>query len=1356
MADNNNPIKYSDLIKPDSSITDLIKQLEELKGIYESALAKVKKEAEQLSNSLKKVSGATKEGRETIRKASEDAERLSYSQSELTDSLNATTKELNLLKSVQQQQNSISKSAENSNKSLGASYEKLNSDTNKLTRSIDELYTALSDVEKTNYDAFIKKGENGMASYSDVINKASSNVARLTSISDQLNASFDSGDLSIDDYRAAMERVNAGLQKADSVMNKFQESQRGVDDENGRLQESFYGLDTNMQNLFKNLIELQQEQVNTKSSLKELNKEYDSGKISENEFIERAAALTSVMDGQKDAIKKTQTQIKLLNLLNTSTAGSYEHLSAQYSLNKIVLNGLSDEYRKSTEEGRKLVAETDALYQEMKRLQEETGKTSLNVGNYSADAQKLTTQIENQTKQLALLRLEGKQNTEEYQRLSRETAILRDALKDATAEVNNMASDTSNLDAVLGAASAASGGFSAYTGIMELAGVESENVEKAQKKLQAAIAVTTGVQAIQNSIQKQSALMLGISRLQQTALTKAKVYDRLVTMQGTKATISATVAQKAFNLIANANPYVLLATSLVTVVGALTLFSMGTKDTAEKQKRLNEFQLQYIELLKKEGEEINREGNERIAQLERELKVAKARNAGFNETRKIEEKIHEERVKNNNNDLNTYSKILDALDENREKLKLTRKELEGLYEKQSKGISKAFIEIDGKRVQTSIKDAIEIIKGRVDGLEASINLAVNIKTESEDLVAEAKEMAEQKKQETQNIVKQETDILRKAEDVRISLIKNSFDQQRSQRKAANARSIADIKYQLETDNNLTEKARKSLNDSIISLRKQLDNELKEIDKQQNASELAAIRLTEDAKIALLEEGADKQRELLRVSYERQIQDLTNSLNTERDSLTEIQKNEMESRLGYLRDQYAKDLNQLEDQITSDMLQKESDRIQLELEAVEEGSEKEIDLRIKLLQNQRKIELAQNRLLSKEMRQSEADINAKYDAQIVKELKDFGMDKIALNNELAVSEINALKISEKEKTKLTLEETKKRLKAELALETKPDGTLTERGKIIANQIKEIDNEIDKTSKPSNIYELFGLNLTSEQEQAISTAAQYAIDAINSIADAKVQAAERAVEAADREVEAAQNALDAEREARANGYASNVEQAQRELDLAKKNQEKALKEQAKAQKQQEAINSLEQASNLVTASAGIFKSFSGVGIWGIPAAIAMIATMWGAFAAAKIKASQLTKGSEEKYGDGTVELLQGGSHQSGNDVDLGTKPDGTRRRAEGGEFFAVINKRNSRRFRKVIPDIIKSLNNGTFTDKYLAAYDGVNNISVNLKEKNTDLNDIRNDIREIKNRERTYRDANGDTITAYKNLKRRIKS
>lgn len=82
-----------------------------------------------------------------------------------------------------------------------------------------------------------------------------------------------------------------------------------------------------------------------------------------------------------------------------------------------------------------------------------------------------------------------------------------------------------------------------------------------------------------------------------------------------------------------------------------------------------------------------------------------------------------------------------------------------------------------------------------------------------------------------------------------------------------------------------------------------------------------------------------------------------------------------------------------------------------------------------------------------------------------------------------------------------------------------------------------------------------------------------------------------------------------------------------------------------------------------------------IWsqlGFPLAIPAIAVMWATFAASKIKAAQLAKqtgetGGTETYGDGTVEYLSGGSHQSGKDVDLGTKPDGTRRRAEGGEFL-----------------------------------------------------------------------------------------
>lgn len=68
MADRNDPIKYSDLVSPDSSITDLIKQLDELSDTYTNALKNIKAEAIQLAAVLQKVSGATEDGRNTTKK----------------------------------------------------------------------------------------------------------------------------------------------------------------------------------------------------------------------------------------------------------------------------------------------------------------------------------------------------------------------------------------------------------------------------------------------------------------------------------------------------------------------------------------------------------------------------------------------------------------------------------------------------------------------------------------------------------------------------------------------------------------------------------------------------------------------------------------------------------------------------------------------------------------------------------------------------------------------------------------------------------------------------------------------------------------------------------------------------------------------------------------------------------------------------------------------------------------------------------------------------------------------------------------------------------------------------------------
>ena len=1075
---------------------------------------------------------------------------------------------------------------------------------------------------------------------------------------------------------------------------------------------------------------------------------------------ENAKRLAELKQAQKEANELN----KLTTRLNQSAEGSYNRLSAQYSINKIYLNNMTVEEREATEEGRKLVAETKAIYEEMKRLQEATGKTSLNVGNYSDAAKGLTTQIENQTKQLALLRLEGKQGTVEYQQLSKETAILRDAVKDATAEITRMASDTSNLDAVLSLAAGASGGFAAYTGAMELFGAESEDVQEAQKKLQAAIAITTGVQAIQNAVQKQSAIMLGISRIQMAALSKAQVYNRLVTMQGTKATLAATIAQKAFNLIAAANPYVLLALALVTVVGALVLFASNTDKSAKNQQKLNEAQKVWLDYLETEATEMNRVSNERVAQLNRELNIAKARNASLSETRKIEDEILSERTKAHNKSVGFYGQELDDLEANRAKLKQLNDMLVQLNNAKARGDKKVYIDVDldGKIDKVKVDEAIDAVQGQIDNTGRAVDIAVNLKTEGADLDAERKIQAAQRLQENRNNAKAETDILRKAEDARIALIKNTFDQQRAQRQAVNARAIADIQLQLRTETNLTVKARKALNNQIVLLRQQLAVDMVDIANQQRAAELSAQRATQDAQIALMAEGAEKQWEQLRVEYERQIQDINTRLETEK-GLTEAQATELLNQQILLQQQYVKSLGELNDQITIDQMQAAADRTQLQLDAAREGSQEEINLRIQLLQQQRAIELAQNRQLAEDVRQSEADINAKYDAEVLKQTTELNQQRALMlfdqTQALEASEFDLIRNSEERKTRFRLAQEKARLQKILELNKAAGVKMTDAEvKTIENTIAKIDQEIEKSKgdeRGNDIYGLFGLNLDDDQKEAISTSVNFAIEQLNSFLDAKVQAADAAVSAADKEVDASQRRLDAELEARANGYANNVAMAQKELDQAKKNQEKALKEQQKAQKAQQAIQTIQQIGNLVTASALIWSQL------GFPFAIPAIAVMWGSFAAAKIKAAQLSKsanaGGSESYGDGTVELLAGGSHQSGDDVDLGTKPDGTRRRAEGGEFFAVINKRNSRRFRRLIPDVINSLNRGTFPQKYLNAYntDGVN---VTVQQNNApDLRDLKDDVREIKeqNRRRRYVDGNGNVIEVYKNLTRKIK-
>lgn len=116
------------------------------------------------------------------------------------------------------------------------------------------------------------------------------------------------------------------------------------------------------------------------------------------------------------------------------------------------------------------------------------------------------------------------------------------------------------------------------------------------------------------------------------------------------------------------------------------------------------------------------------------------------------------------------------------------------------------------------------------------------------------------------------------------------------------------------------------------------------------------------------------------------------------------------------------------------------------------------------------------------------------------------------------------------------------------------------------------------------------------------------------------------------------------------------------------------------------------------------------------------------------------------------MSGGSHKSGNDIPIGHMPDGRERRAEGGEALAIINKKNTRKYRDILPKIVNTLNNGSFERAFLGAY-STEGLSVSYTGVSTDMGKVESILSDIKEQgdRRFYQGKNGELIEIRGNVK-----
>lgn len=522
---------------------------------------------------------------------------------------------------------------------------------------------------------------------------------------------------------------------------------------------------------------------------------------------------------------------------------------------------------------------------------------------------------------------------------------------------------------------------------------------------------------------------------------------------------------------------------------------------------------------------------------------------------------------------------------------------------------------------------------------------------------------------------------------------------------------------------------------------------------------------EQANLRIRKEYLESLSELERDEFLRRRQQLLDQYEVEKADLLNKQKNDekltQESKdlineiILNKSEKLAQDMELLNIEEQQRILDFEQEKLNIQLSVTERGSEKFFRLRSELMRNQMQYEVLENRKLLAEKQQDEEAIREKFAYAMLQLEKSLDDEFFKQMQDFQRAEFEALRQSEYNKSKFALEQERARWQRRIDLAKAGLLELSSLELATAEQtITGLDRMLKELKDGRDLFDRLGFNLGHEQKQALSDTVSFVKSQISDIIQVELELAELRLAKANEQVDKSYDLMRLEIEARSQGYANLVETTAQELALAKEAQQQALNQKRAALRAQQALDSIEQVSSLVTASANIWKSFSPLGPIGVASAIASIALMFGSFTGAKLRAFKLTREATETYADGHVELLSGGSHASGKDIYLGQTPGGKERRAEGGEVFAVINKRNTQRYgASRIFDIVNSLNRGEFEDKYL------NNFKPNLmvSSSNVEMGDIGSDVKDIKNNTQYqyYKDTDGKIVEKYKNRTRTFK-
>lgn len=179
------------------------------------------------------------------------------------------------------------------------------------------------------------------------------------------------------------------------------------------------------------------------------------------------------------------------------------------------------QFKKTNEEVKKYTSSVDKLSKGLK----DTSKAATGafgggaIKEAAKQSESFRAQLRASRDELTKLLQSGEATTSQIYDMARAGGELKDSMGDAQQAINVLSSDTFKLDAALQGIQVGAAGFQILQGAAALAGDENEDLQKTLVKLNAVMAITQGLQQIQNALQKQTALSLGLNIAAQKTYT---------------------------------------------------------------------------------------------------------------------------------------------------------------------------------------------------------------------------------------------------------------------------------------------------------------------------------------------------------------------------------------------------------------------------------------------------------------------------------------------------------------------------------------------------------------------------------------------------------------------------------------------------------------------------------------------------------------------------------------------------------------------------------------------------------------------------------------------------------------------